>query len=274
MSLLLALLAAQLGPQVSPGAAPPLPHQQRTVEQAPTPTAVQSGVQPCPEPDDAEDAAEAAMTWLGKAKGVERANAGECLGVALSRLESWTEAAGAFSAARTAANTPVWRARLGAMAGEAALNGGDPAAALAALDGAKLDAAGDATMLGGIALYRARALVALGRQAEAETPLAEARAAAPNDARIWLLSATLSRRLGKLGEAQQQIQRAGELLPIDPEIGLEAGVIAVLSGRDAAARKSWESVVSAAPGSSFAETAKGYLAQLGSASAATAAPGR
>jgi Flp pilus assembly protein TadD len=92
--------------------------------------------------------------------------------------------------------------------------------------------------------------------------LAEARQANPKNPDAWLLSATLSRRQGKLAEAQAQIEQAGSLEPRDPAIGLEAGVIAVLSGRDAAARKSWESVVAAVPESDAARTATGYLAQL------------
>lgn len=266
MSLVLFLLA-QVGPLVTPGAAPPLPHQTQAETLRPPRAAERGGPVPasrapiraCPQ---AEDAVEAAGAWLARAKGSERANAGECLGIALAQDGQWQEAAAAFGEARAAADTMVWRARLGAMAGEAALTAGDAAGALAALDAAKAEAAGDAVMTGGIALYRARALVALGREAEAVAPLAEARVAAPNDAQVWLLSATLSRRLNRLGEAQAQIEKAAALLPIDPAIGLEAGVIAVLSGHDDAARKSWQSVVVAAPDSDAAATAKAYLAQL------------
>lgn len=263
MTLLLALLAAQLGPQVSPGAAPPLPHQEalpaRTKARTPPPVPAEE----CPQADNPIDAADAAGEWVAAASGKDKARAGECLGVALSGLDRWDEAAGAFRTASAAADTPIGRARLGAMAGEASLNAGDAQAALAALDAAKADAGDERTILAGIAVFRARALVALKREAEAVAPLAEARAARPDDPYVWLLSATLSRRMGRLGEAQQEIQRAAELLPIDPEIGLEAGLIAVLSGRDAAARKSWESVIAAAPSSAAAATAKGYIAQLG-----------
>lgn len=274
MSLLLALLAAQLGPQVSPGAAPPLPHESRVERPSSVRAATPAPATVCPRVEDAEEAADAARTWLAKAKGAERASAGECLGVALSVSEDWKEAADAFRTARTAANTPAARARLGAMAGEAALNGGDPAAALAAFEAAGVDAAGDQAMTGAIAVYGARALVALGRQEEAVAPLAQARAARPGDAKVWLLSATLSRRLGRLGEAQKQIERAADLLPIDPEIGLEAGLIAALAGRDEAARKSWDSVLTVAPTSAAADTARGYLAQLGAPPPAATAPGR
>ena len=61
---------------------------------------------------------------------------------------------------------------------------------------------------------------------------------------------------------QARIERAAALLPIDPAIGLEAGVIAMLAGHEEAARRSWQSVVAAAPDSAEAQTAKGYIAQL------------
>jgi tetratricopeptide (TPR) repeat protein len=154
------------------------------------------------------------------------------------------------------------------MAGNAALAQGDAGAALSALDRAQADAAGDKAMQSGIATDRARALVALKRDDEAAAALAEARLADPGNSQAWLLSATLSRRMNKLVEAQAQIEKAATLQPVDPGIGLEAGVIAVLSGHDEAARKSWQSVVAAAPNSDEAATAKGYLAQLGPAHAA------
>ncbi len=95
--------------------------------------------------------------------------------------------------------------------------------------------------------------------------LIEARTSSPDNPLAWLLSATLSRRQGKLGAAEAQILTAAGLKPTDPEIGLEAGVIAVLAGHDEAARKSWQSVVAAAPESAAAATANTYLAQLGEA---------
>ena len=86
---------------------------------------------------------------------------------------------------------------------------------------------------------------------------------ASRGALAWLLSATLSRRMGKLTEARAQIATAAQLNPKDPEIGLEAGLIEVLSGHDEAARKSWQSVLAMAPDSQAATTARGYIAQLG-----------
>jgi tetratricopeptide (TPR) repeat protein len=276
-------LAAQVGPFTPPGAreASPLPPELRdrkprakaqppapALPAPPVPERAGGELRACLDlaASDPAAAEQSARAWLEMAQGPARADAGQCLGVALARAQAWDEAATAFLAARDAAppDAHARRARLGALAGNAALAGGDGATALAALDPAASEAkvAGDAALGGEIAIDRARALVALTRAAEAEAPLAEARAALPGNAQAWLLSATLSRRLGKLAEAQAQIERAAELLPIDPAIGLEAGVIAVLSGRDEAARKSWASVIAAAPESDAATTARGYLAQL------------
>ncbi len=208
-----------------------------------------------------------ADAWLIEAKGSARSEPGECKGLALTALGRWKEAAEVFAIAHD--DTPLseltLRARRGAMAGNAALAAGDTAAALAAFDAAHAEArrAKDTAIAGGIALDQARALVALNRIEEATAALAEARAVVPDSALGWLLSATLSRRLGKLAEAQTQIERAASLAPTDPEIGLEAGVIAVLGNRDDAARRSWRSVIAMAPGSQAAKTARDYLDQLG-----------
>jgi tetratricopeptide (TPR) repeat protein len=282
MSLLLAFLAfAQVGPFVKPGPQPvsPLPPEviERKAQEQRKPRAAPAEAQQLPAPQSELDrclaaveadplaALDYAQAWLQQAKGVPASQAGHCLGVALGRLERWDEAEAAFRNAREMAADNLARARLGAMAGNAALARGGAADALAALDGAHADAlaAADKPLAGDIAIDRARALVALKRDADAAAALAEARATLPGNPQAWLLSATLSRRMGKLAEAQAQIEKAAELMPIDSDIGLEAGVIAVLSGRDEAARKSWQSVVDAAPKSDAATTARGYLAQLG-----------
>ena len=78
-----------------------------------------------------------------------------------------------------------------------------------------------------------------------------------------MLTATLLRRLERLDDAQAAIERAVELIPTDAQVGLEAGVIAVLSGREEAARQSWQSVLDTQPDSAAASTARDYLEQLG-----------
>lgn len=281
MSFALALLAAQVGAFNTPGAAPPLPHERDTTPLRPPPRsrakaagapAPQPAEKVCPQTGDFTADADATRAWAARANGTDRAKANECLGTLLGMTGRWTESATAFTAARQDAGTPQWRARLGTAAGEAALNANDPTTALTMLDATVPDALDSTAMSGFVALLRARALVALKRDAEAEAPLAQARMAAPNDAEIWLLSATLSRRLHKLADAQTQIEKAAVLKPVDPAIGLEAGVIAVLGGRDEAARRSWQSVVSTAPDSVEANTAKGYLAQLDPALATKPTP--
>lgn len=271
LSFLLPLIV-QVGPV---GAIPPKP--------LPIPRTKSAAVAPSAQPDRLKqcldlamvrpsDAIEVASVWLKTATTMaDRAGAKQCQALAYTRIEGWPEAAALFLSARedTPVSEPNERARLGALAGNSQLAGGDAAAALAALDLAQADAAGgsDDKLRGGIEVDRARALVALGRNDEAAVALTKARILAPKNHHAWLLSATLSRRQGKLADAQAQIERATELMPVDAEIGLEAGVIAVLSGRDESARKSWLSVIKAAPGSPAAQTAQGYLDQLGSSAA-------
>ncbi|MFC0205138.1 tetratricopeptide repeat protein [Novosphingobium soli] len=223
-----------------------------------------------------ERSAELARGALDDAIGRERVRAGLCLGVALSDLSRWDEARTAFTQARdaAAAEDHLSRARLGAMAGNAALAADQPGQALSLLGPAATDAkiAGDPELTATIALDRARALVAVKQPGEAAAALAEARAAQPANAQAWLLSATLSRRQDQLAQAQAQIEKAASLAPQDPEIGLEAGVIAMLSGNEAAARRSWTSAVAAGPGSDAAATARQYLSQLGPQTAPAASP--
>ncbi|MEE4289170.1 MAG: tetratricopeptide repeat protein [Erythrobacter sp.] len=192
--------------------------------------------------------------------------ANHCLGLAATELGLWDDARQAFLAVRDRAPTSDLRsrARFGAMAGNAALAGGDPAGALALLEVARADAGAAASNPLQViaALDTARALVALGRDAEALAPLDAATTLAPQESEGWLLKATLLRRLGRLEDAQAAIEEAAALAPQEGDIGLEAGVIAVLSGREEAARASWQSVIDVQPDSLAAKTARGYLAQL------------
>jgi len=278
MSVLLAIALLQAGPLVTPGAAPAIgqsplrdEHTRRRHDTAPAGIAAPetSRLGQCLQAaeSDAPAAEAAARDWLKVVSGSAQAAPLLCLGSAQAAQENWDEAEKSFLSGRdlAAASDRGLRARLGAMAGNAALAQGDAARALAVLDLARKDAeitSDDPHLAGDIAMDRARALVSLQRLDEAGEALVEARGGNPNNAQAWLLSATLSRRQGRLAQAQAQIQTASELLPTDPEIGLEAGVIAVLAGHDEAARKSWQSVLAAAPSSPQAETARGYLAQL------------
>ena len=282
LSILLPLLAQAGVTGAAPGNGPALPQapialpQRKAgapmpVRRAPTPNGpLQSCLRAAQDtPDDAIDTADA---WLLAAKTMtERSGASQCKALALSTQENWAEAAVQFAAARdqTPASEPGERARLGALAGNALVAAGAMAPGLTALDQAERDAqaAGDTKQRGELQIGRARALVTLGRLAEAGAALSAARTQAPGNYQAWLLSATLSRRQNRLADAQQQIERAAALMPLDPVVGVEAGVIAVLSGRDAAARRSWQSVIAMAPASPAAKTAQGYLDQLGPAGA-------
>lgn len=220
----------------------------------------------------AEDPARAhtmAQIRRSETKGADRVLANHCLGTAASELGLWQDARTAFLAARdeTPSDETRTRARFAALAGNAALAGGDAEGALTLLTEAEADArtAGFAQLEAIAATDRARALVALSRGEDALGALEAATTLAPERAEGWLLKATLLRRLDRLPEAQTAIERAALLTPGDPDIGLEAGVIAILAGREDAARASWQSVLALAPESPAAATAKDYLAQLGQA---------
>jgi len=208
-----------------------------------------------------------ARDWLSRAATPEaRARADQCLGLIQSDQGDYAGAQGAFADAVAA--IPVAQIAsavpLMAMAGNAALASGDPVHALGWFDRAlAVKDYDDAPARGAIEADRARALVAQSRTAEAVTALAEARRLAPGDAGVFLLSATLARRGRDLAGAQGFIETAAAIDPLDPAIGLEAGVIAELAGHEAAARKSWNSVIVTAPDSAEAGTARGYLSQLG-----------
>ncbi|WP_054531465.1 tetratricopeptide repeat protein [Erythrobacter sp. SG61-1L] len=225
--------------------------------------------------NDPSTAIVTASAWLGEALDAERSFPQQCLGIAYTRLLRWKAAEDAFLGARADVpeTNPAQRGRFAAMAGNSALAEGRYDDALTDLGFASGDAAsaGDAMLAGDIQIDRARALVGLGRAAEAAAALADARRDSPQNSDGWLLSATLSRRDGDLESAQAQIQTAAGLDPVNPAIGLEAGVIAALSGRDDAARKSWQSVVQTSPDSAEAQTARDYLAQLNEAPAPAAA---
>ncbi|WP_338467160.1 hypothetical protein RXV95_00960 [Novosphingobium sp. ZN18A2] len=281
MSMLLPLvLLAQIGAQPSMGSAAPvdlaplpIPRRSTVVKSAPPPEARRSSpdmdrLTLClakTRRDPALGLAEA-HSWLAEGGGpMAQVRANQCLGMALTALGNFTDAQKAFASAVKGipAEQAVSAVPLMAMAGNAALAAGQAQQALGWFDKAvAVVDYPDKQVIGGIQADRARALVALNRGPEASGALAQARLLAPMNAEVWLLSATLARREDKLAEAQGYIQKANVLNPRDPRIGLEAGVIAVLSGHDEAARSSWQSVLKVAPGSAEAKTAQGYLDQL------------
>jgi tetratricopeptide (TPR) repeat protein len=217
-----------------------------------------------------------AMAWVAGAKGAARSKPLECLGQVHTVLLRWDAAEAAFAEAAqiTPASDDARRSALFAQAGNAALAGGHADRALAHLDAAVAVPGIGPLARGQVEIDRARALVALGRLEDAVSALAAAQRDAPDDPDAWLLGATVARRRGDLVAAQRQIVVAGRLASTEPQVGLEAGVIAVLDGREAAALKAWESVMLVAPGTPEADTAKAYLAQLATAAAPQPAEGR
>ena len=277
MSLILALLL-QVGPNPI---ATPLPDGHDELRSRP-PRESQAE-QPSPEAqwlaecldlvsDDPARAHTLAQVRRNEASGAERVLANHCLGLASTQLGLWEDAITAFGEARDLSPEDELRvrARFGAMAGNAALASGDPVRAEAILQCAKADATSSASApIQAIAASDlARALVAQGRGEEALAELETAISLQPDASESWLLKATLLRRLERIEDAQSAIERAGELAPLDPAIGLEAGVIAILSGREDAARASWESVISLEPEGPAADIAREYLGQLGPAAPA------
>ena len=208
-----------------------------------------------------------AQSWVSEGRDAgQNVRANQCLGLILSNAGDFDGALAAF--AQGVAGVPkeqeVAAVPLMAMAGNAALAGGKAEEALGWFDRAlAVNGYADNAALGAVQADRSRALVALGRLAEAGGALDEVHRLAPEDAEGWLLSATLARRNEDLPRAQRDIEIAAKYAPRDPRIGLEAGVIAVLDGRDAAARKSWDSVLAADPDGETGKVAKSYLEQLG-----------
>lgn len=214
---------------------------------------------------DPATAIDTASQWAAGAIGDTGAYPQQCLGHAYTSLLRWEAAERAFLTARETLGEGQheWRARLAIQAANAALAENRADAALFDLTLAERDlGAADPGIAAMIEIDRARALVVASRESDAITALEKARSLDPQSPNAWLLSATLARRLGKLPEAQTYIETAAKLAPAYPEVGLEAGVIAMLSGNEAAARASWQSVIALAPADDAATNAKAYLAQL------------
>jgi tetratricopeptide (TPR) repeat protein len=235
----------------------------------------------------------AARKWLAAtptaAANAERGAASLCLAELLAQQGDYTGAQAAFAESAQQVPQADLKAPFArdAYLGSVALAGGQYEIALKFLDSAlaeppsKAPTAEENAARGAVQIDRSRALVAQNRLPEASGALEDAHRLAPNDPEGWLLSATLARRGKDLERAQRDIEVAASLAahgdPLAGQIGLEAGVIAMLSGREDAARKSWQSVLALAPESPEAVTAKGYLDQIGpiptsSAPAASPAP--
>lgn len=223
--------------------------------------------------EDPAAATKTALEWIGRGGDW---SARQCLGFAYAQGGDFAAATGVF--ARAASEADVARdpgaASVWALAGNAALANGDARTATQYFDAALARATLTGLPLGEVHIDRARARVAVGDLAGAGTDLERARTDAAADPLTWLLSATLARRQEDLSAASTYIAEAVRLAPTDPAVMLEAGNIAILSGRETAARANWQSVVAAAPQSSEADSARANLSSLAATagSAPTPAP--
>lgn len=206
-----------------------------------------------------ERAAGQARAWLGSGGGIMAA---QCLGLALSAQEKWTEAAAAFEAAAKDAEARQDRRRgdLWVEAGNAHLAAGDAVAARKALDSALATKLLIPQLEGEVHLDLGRAAVALNDPGAARAHIDKGLALVPKDAFGWYLSAALARRQSDLALAREHIARAVSLAPDDASILLEAGNIAGLSGEKEAALGLYARAARIAPGSEAAKAAQAAIA--------------
>jgi tetratricopeptide (TPR) repeat protein len=203
-----------------------------------------------------------ASTWRVAGGGLL---ARQCEGLAYVTQKRWLPAAAAFEAAAKEADlkSDGRAAMLLVQAGNAALAGNDAAKALPYFDGALARGALQRDQLGEAHLDRARARAALGDMKGARADLDLATKFVPADPLGWLLSATLARKMSDLPRAQRDIEEAAKRSPDDASVALEAGNIAILSGRDDAARTAWQAAVKLAPESPSGKAASESLGRLG-----------
>jgi hypothetical protein len=92
--------------------------------------------------EDGEAAYDSASSWRANARDAERSQAAHCQGLALVRMERYAEARDIFAVARgeVGDDNPTYRARLGAMAGNAAMAGRQAGAAIPHFERAIADA--------------------------------------------------------------------------------------------------------------------------------------
>lgn len=145
-------------------------------------------------------------------------------------------------------------------AGNAAIAANRPQEAIRLIDRALAKGELEPAERGEALIDRARAYVASGQDAQAETDLFAVRRLLPENILGWLFSATLARRNNDLDKAQDFLATAAALDPQDPAVALEAGNIAAALGDDEKAANHWQTVIDLAPESRQAKTARARLA--------------
>ena len=188
----------------------------------------------------------------------------QCLGMAFAAQEKWAAATAAFEqGAREGEMRRDGRAAtLWVLAGNAALAGGEAAAARSHLARALALPVLDGPLRGEAHLDRARAHVALNDLPAARLDLDQALKLAPGDPMAWLLSATLARRQADTARAEKDIAEAVRLAPDNAPVAFEAGNVAALVGASEAAKTAWAQAAQAAPQSDAGRAAAAALARL------------
>lgn len=187
------------------------------------------------------------------------ASAMHCQALALVALKRYAEAAGLLATlAGDASIEADMRAQLFDQAGNAWLLAAEPGKALPLLTSALAIAPHNADMLAD----RARARAMHGDWDGAETDLTYALGGDPERADLLVLRASAYHAMGKKTEALADISHALEILPSYGEALLERGNIKIENGDAAGARADWQAVLTKAPDSSAAPTARAQIAEL------------
>lgn len=143
-------------------------------------------------------------------------------------------------------------------AAQARILAGQTPRALAVLDAAAKVLPGDPDVLEDRAVVR----IEFGEPWDAVDDLNAVLDRQPNRVSALALRAAAYRRLETLDLAKADVDRALALEPTNPDALLEAGILARVTGNDAAARTAWMTVLRTAPESAAAETARGNLARM------------
>ncbi len=187
-----------------------------------------------------------ARAWIKAGGGMA---ARQCLGVAQSGQDRWSDAAATFeSAAKDAqiAGDPM-AVVLWMQAGNSALAGDEAVRARASFDKALALRGLSDEMKGEVFLDRARAAVFANDLTGARADLDQATKLVPRDPLGWLLRANLALRMKDLPGAFASIREAVALSPQDASIAFEAGNIAAAAGNMEDAKAAWTRAAQKAP---------------------------
>jgi len=199
-------------------------------------------------------ALEDAQTWQGQGGGLAAAH---CEATSLFYLRRYAEAATLLQQLVGSAG-PVSEGQLLVQLGQALSLSGDLQGALQAQTRAVDEAPDDPERR----IDRAITLAELRRYGDAVADLSRVLSTNPARGDALLLRAAALRNLGNLAAAREDIEKAAALMPDDPEVLIEGGMIAALAGDTATARARWKRVGEVAPNSLAAARAAALLDKL------------